>query len=151
VSARGGGGNRMIKTAVLSEDKKYRYLLGREWDHNKPCICFVMLNPSTADAEIDDATIRRCTGFARAWGYGSLLVVNLYGLRATHPKALWYDLDPVGPKNDDHIILAVHKTKKVVCAWVCSRRPGYECLPVNSFYQRWSLATKRVVLSGHEY
>jgi hypothetical protein len=87
-------------SAVFSGDRRYRYALTRRWDLSSPLACFIMLNPSTADAMADDPTIRRCTGFARAWGAGGLLVVNLFGLRATDPAELRSADDPVGPDND---------------------------------------------------
>lgn len=68
---------------------------------------FVMLNPSTADASVDDPTIRRCLGFARREGCALLTVVNLYALRATDPRALWSHPDPVGPRNDAFLRAAV--------------------------------------------
>ena len=64
-------------TAEFSEDGRYRYYLTRRWDKCRYPIIFAMLNPSTATAEIDDPTLRRCIGYARKWGYGGLIVVNL--------------------------------------------------------------------------
>lgn len=90
-------------SAVLSECGTYRYRLERTWDPSRRAVGFVMLNPSTADAETDDPTLRRCQSFARAWGYGRLVVVNLYALRSTDPKALWKHPDPVGPDNGWHL------------------------------------------------
>lgn len=76
----------MRRTAWISHCGRYRYTLGREWDPSLPRVCFVMLNPSTADAAIDDPTIRRCIRFARDWGFGSLEVVNLSPVRSPKPE-----------------------------------------------------------------
>jgi hypothetical protein len=80
-----------------------------------------MLNPSTADDRVDDPTIRRCMGFARRENCGGIIVVNLYGLRATSPKELLRSKDPYGPKNDDALTNALDEAdfrgKPVVCAW----------------------------------
>jgi len=78
---------------------------------------FVMLNPSTADAEQDDPTIRRCAGFARAWGFGGMTVVNLFAFRATDPARLRRARDPVGRDNDHHIATAARGAGMVVLAW----------------------------------
>ena len=75
---------------------------------------FVMLNPSTADAERDDPTIRRCIGFARGWGYGRLEVVNLFAYRAASPRELFSATDPVGRANERFLASA---TDDVVVAW----------------------------------
>ena len=53
--------------AELSGDRYYRYSLWRQWDEG-PSVLWIMLNPSTADVYVDDPTIRRCVGFAKAWG-----------------------------------------------------------------------------------
>lgn len=90
-------------SAVFSPDRAYRYALTRRWDTTKTVAVWVMLNPSTADSMADDPTIRRCRSFSQGWGYGGLLVVNVFGLRATDPKALRTSPDPVGPDND-HVI-----------------------------------------------
>ena len=74
--------------AVFSECKMYRYELYRIWDTRKPCVLFLLHNPSTADEIKNDPTIRRCIGFAKSWGYGGMFVVNICPYRATNPKDL---------------------------------------------------------------
>lgn len=91
-------------SAVISDCGLYRYELRRVWDPTGPLLEFVMLNPSTADASTDDPTIRRCIGFAKRWGYGGIVVRNLYALRATNPEVLLnYSGDAYGPRNDRYI------------------------------------------------
>lgn len=107
------------KTAVISECGKFRYRLGRRWSEG-PTLLYVMLNPSTANADEDDATIRRCIGFAQRGGFGALEVVNLYAYRATKPADMRAAADPIGPENDRHIV--EHCTdwdgqSAVCCAW----------------------------------
>lgn len=103
--------------AVLSADGVYRYQLLRRWGRGASIVAFVMLNPSTADAHRDDATIRRCIAFAKRWGHDGLVVVNLFAYRATDPTKLDEAADPVGPDNDDHIRQACQGASRVVCAW----------------------------------
>lgn len=115
----------MIKTADITNDGVYRYQLTRRWDDG-PNACWVMLNPSTADAEKDDATIRLCLGHTRRWGgYGGIVVVNLYALRATDPKQLLTHPDPIGPDNYRWVRAAIahNRTGKVIAAWGASKRP----------------------------
>ncbi|WP_431977597.1 DUF1643 domain-containing protein [Micromonospora haikouensis] len=78
----------------------YRYDLTRTWSPGTAEATFVMLNPSTADAFHLDPTVRRCVGYARAWGCGGVRLLNLFGLRSTDPTALRRHDDPVGPHND---------------------------------------------------
>ena len=92
----------MKSDAVISDCGKYRYRLTRKWGYGRPC-GFIMLNPSTADALHDDPTIRRCVGFAKAWGCGALIVVNLFAVRATSPREMMRADDPVGPENKEHV------------------------------------------------
>jgi len=103
--------------AIISECGKYRYLLQRFWDSRLETLNFIMLNPSTADASVDDATIRRCLGFARDLGFGSLEVTNLFALRSTDPKALKGHADPIGPENDEHIVSSAKVCQMTICAW----------------------------------
>ncbi len=107
----------MIGGALFSADGRYRYRLWRRWDPSRRVIAFCMLNPSTADAERDDPTIRRCIGFARAWGRGGVEVVNLFALRATDPISLRDSSDPVGSENDRAIAAAARRARAVVIAW----------------------------------
>lgn len=107
---------RIRKTATLSECGTYRYDLTRSWGDG-PWVTFVMLNPSTADAETDDPTIRRCMGFARSWGYDGIHVVNLFGFRAADPKALRAAADPLGPENNHYVKAAIERSDLVVVGW----------------------------------
>lgn len=103
-------------SAVIDPTGRYRYRLTREWGPGQAA-CFVMLNPSTADATVDDPTIRRCIGFAKSWGCGSLVVVNLFAYRTARPALMKLVSDPVGPENDQHIRAAVTAAAVVVAAW----------------------------------
>ena len=103
--------------ASFSVDRRYRYRLWRRWDRSRPAVAFCMLNPSTADERRDDPTVRRCVGFARAWGFGGIDVLNLFALRASDPRTLRAAPDPVGPRNDEHIVRATMRAGLIVVAW----------------------------------
>ena len=107
----------MKRDAVISACGVYRYSLSRSWDEALPEICFVLLNPSTADATQDDPTLRRGIGFAKDWGYGSLRFVNLFAYRATQVKDMKAAEYPVGPVNDLAIVTAAKASELVVLAW----------------------------------
>lgn len=104
-------------TAILSPDGRYRYFLTRDLLVGKGRCLFIMLNPSTADAQKNDQTIKVCMGFSKIWGFGELAVVNLFALRSTDPQALYGDPDPVGPENDAHILRAAAEADAIVAAW----------------------------------
>jgi hypothetical protein len=103
---------------------------------------FVGLNPSTADEQADDPTVRRCVGFARRWNFGGLILVNLFAYRSTDPAGLLAVDDPIGPANDKHILASARTAERVVLAWgirgrlldrdrhVLSLLPGAYCLGV---------------------
>lgn len=107
----------MIRDAVLTQDQRYRYRLTRTWEDAKGRVCWIMLNPSTADASADDPTIRRCMLFTRREGYGGIIVVNLCAVRSTDPKALLVEPDPIGKDNAEYILGAIHEAKLVIGAW----------------------------------
>lgn len=109
-------------SAVLSPCRRYRYALRRVWGAGD-LVVFCMLNPSTADAETDDATIRKITRFAKSWGFGGLLVGNLYGWRSTDPAALEEAPDPVGPENDAHLVKLADEAALIICAWGVNAEP----------------------------
>ena len=106
--------------ADISPCGLYRYRLWRTWSAKPDArrVLFVMLNPSTADGSQDDPTLRRCVGFAHAWGYGALTVCNLFAWRATDPSELLVrGVDRVGPENDAALALAAQDAHLVVAAW----------------------------------
>lgn len=105
--------------ATISECGRYRYNLWRVWDEDRRIMVFVMQNPSTADANDDDPTIRRCIGFAEREGCGGIVVRNVFALRATDERELLTHPDPVGPKNWDYLIGAtsVALGVQLVAAW----------------------------------
>ena len=99
----------------------YRYRLDRSWKSETipRRVVWIMLNPSTADAQTNDPTIRRCMAFSHAWGCSDLTVVNLFALRATDPSELRHSTDPIGPENDEAIVMASTQplASLVVAAW----------------------------------
>lgn len=126
------------KGAEISKDGIYRYRLWREWrgthdpenwrwfgakdgageELGEPKACvFIMLNPSTADGETDDPTIRKCVSFCRLWRYELLIVVNLFAFRATKPKELFKVGEPVGWENQSYVERSIHRAGLIVCAW----------------------------------
>lgn len=111
----------MTKRAELSQDGKFRWWLTREWsDQVKPArVCWIMLNPSTADEKIDDPTIRRCIGFTRRREFGALIVVNLFALRSTDPRALkgHYHADYDFTEENAVIMEAALSSHEIICAW----------------------------------
>ena len=109
----------MYADAELSEDLAYRYSLTRVWDDQLPRLCFVMLNPSTADHTKDDPTIRVCIGRAKILGFGSLVVVNLFAYRATYPKELYKlnRLEAIGNRNNLHIMKHLTESDTTIVAW----------------------------------
>lgn len=88
-------------SATFGGHDAYRYRLTREWEAAASRICWLLLNPSTATARQDDSTVRRVVDFSRQWGFGSVVVVNLFALRTADPVRLRSHPDPVGPDNDE--------------------------------------------------
>ncbi len=106
-----------LEGAVLDPTRTYRYRLDRVVGPEGRVCLFVMLNPSTADENNDDPTIRRCIAFARREGCGRLVVCNLYAYRATDPATLDEVADPCGPDNDAHLMRAAKEADLAVLAW----------------------------------
>lgn len=135
--------------AIISPCGQYRYALTRPSIRppGKGAALFCMLNPSTADATVDDPTIRRCRGFADAWDCNGIAVVNLYALRSTDPKGLNGHPDPVGPENDHYLREFAREFKDVVCAWGANANPGRALQVANIFRSAgarlWCLGTTK--------
>lgn len=110
----------MVTEAYLSTDRRYRYWLLRVWDAAKPVITVIGVNPSTADEDTDDATIRKVIGFARRLGYGGCLMLNVAAFRATDPVACRGAYAPIGFFNTTAFMLETmlrFKTSTTVAAW----------------------------------
>lgn len=103
-------------TAIFSKDGAKRYQLYREWDVTKKTILFVLFNPSTASATQDDPTLRRVVGFAASWGFGSVLVGNLYPNCSPSPKKV-PRLGIYDPKNNAQVATMCTQVTTVVYAW----------------------------------
>ncbi len=109
------------KGAIFSDDRVYRYSLWRFWDRSKSglngAVVFVGLNPSTADETNDDPTVRRCINYSRDWGFGGLVMLNIFAYRSTDPKNLKQIEDPIGPQNDLTIKNISSHAAVTVAAW----------------------------------
>ncbi|MFC5509312.1 DUF1643 domain-containing protein [Bosea massiliensis] len=109
------------RAAIISDCGRFRYRLARTWDSSKTYLQFAMLNPSTADAEIDDPTIRRCVAFARREGFGGIDVINLHAYRAMRPEELKHVDDRDGPENERYLrYVAEYQASvggQILCAW----------------------------------
>ena len=120
-----------MKKAIISNCNRYRYELHREWDKKKGKVLFIMLNPSTADGVEDDLTTRRCINFAKKWGYGGIMIGNIYPFRAKRPKDLrkWIDTDKDAAFettviNQAYVGNMATCTDLIVCAWGCNYKGG---------------------------
>lgn len=106
----------MHRSATFSPCRRYRYTLLRRWGDGPVCM-FIGLNPSTADETQDDPTIRRCIRYAQGWGFGGLLMANIFAWRDTDPRGMKAAEDPVGPGNDHALRGAYKLSALVVAAW----------------------------------
>jgi hypothetical protein len=107
----------ILSKAIFSDCRKYRYMLTRQWDSSKRYIVFVGLNPSTADETLDDPTIRREIAFAKSWGFGGLIKVNLFAYRATDPVNMKCTEDSIGPDNTMWLKEIVKYSDTIVMCW----------------------------------
>jgi hypothetical protein len=157
-------------SAEISSCGKYCYWLRRSLVTYQPAktVCFVMLNPSTADAKLDDPTIRHCKAFALVWGYNVLTIRNLYAYRAIRPADLCKADDPVGPLGDVNLAAAL-TADMVVCAWGINAKSArvIQAMQILGEHPTWCLgrtksgaprhplyvsaATKPVIFSPLEY
>ncbi len=110
--------------AHYSDDEKYRYTVGRAWtecldgymDYSNT-VNFILLNPSTATEIMDDATIRRCVSYAKIWGYGGLIITNIFSYRETNPLLMKVFFDPIGEDNNEQLWLRAHTCGMAVAGW----------------------------------
>lgn len=143
----------MKRGAVIAQDRRYRYNLTREWGGEGGRVCWIMLNPSTADGEKDDATIRRCIDYSQRWGYSSLVVVNLFAYRSTDPRhlrrRLMFGDDIVGPDNDEWITKEAKASELLVAAWGVNGRLEDRDVEVIMLLQPRPLHALATTVAGH--
>jgi hypothetical protein len=97
--------------------REYRYALELIWDTKLPLVLFIMMNPSTANERYADSTVNRCISWAKANGYGGVLVGNTFGYRVTDKRRLLEIKDPIGPENDACVIAMAERAQLVVFAY----------------------------------
>ena len=103
--------------ALFSPCGHYRYALWRVWDSGGESLAWIGLNPSTADEQKDDPTIRRILDFSKRWGYKGAVMLNLFAFRATHPEVMMDALDPAGPENNNVIANFCDVSTVVIACW----------------------------------
>jgi len=103
--------------ARFSPCRTWRYTLHRIWDKGRGLLMVVGLNPSTADEVRNDPTVTRCINYARAWGFGGLVMMNAFAVRGTNPRVLREVPDPVGPDNDFWLSRMAREARLIVAAW----------------------------------
>lgn len=103
--------------AEFSPCRQYRYTLWRVWGDDPRYVNFICLNPSTADDVQDDNTIRRCRNYAKAWGFNRMCVTNIFAFRATDPKVMKAQKDPIGPNNDFRVASVAREADLRICSW----------------------------------
>jgi hypothetical protein len=134
--------------ARFSRCRRWRTLLWRCWDDTKPAANFLMLNPSTADEMQLDPSCTRARNYAERWGYGALVVTNLFGWRATDPGEMKAARDPVGRGNDAAILRAARDAGIVVCAWGNHGAHNGRSLKVAEFLNREGIDLHVLRLNG---
>lgn len=108
----------LTRRCIYSECGKYRYTLHRQWSGiNNRAVLFLLLNPSTATDEQDDPTIRRCTGYAKSWGFGRMMIGNICAYRSTCPLSMKLAEDPVGVCNDQYLESMASEASLIVAGW----------------------------------
>lgn len=104
--------------AVISPCLAYRYRLDREVQpFGGPVVALIGVNPSTADAILDDATIRKDLGFGKRLGWSRIIKANKFAFRATDVRKLREATDPIGPENDRYLREIFAEADLLVPCW----------------------------------
>lgn len=136
-------------SALFSPCRRYRYTLTRTWDLTLPVVNFIMLNPSTADETLDDPTIARQIVRSKLWGYGGLVITNIFAWRSTDPSVLPHVADPVGPLNDDIIAVTALHSDLVIVGWGNHGGLNGRAQAVLKLLQSRTLKALKVTKEGH--
>lgn len=132
-----------------SPDREYRYTLWRTWNPDLPVCQFIGLNCSTADDHQLDPTVRRCIGYSKAWGYGSLCMTNLFAFRATDPRVMLAHDEPVGEMNDYWLRWIAKDAGLIVCCWGCHGTHRNRATDAVALLRWYGLKCLRLTKDGH--
>jgi len=105
------------KSAIPEGDSEYRYLLSRYWDHSRPTVCYIGLNPSTATATDSDPTMTKLATAANMMGFGGMTLVNLFPVRSANPSDIDRHDAPMGEDANKYIKRATEEADAVIAAW----------------------------------
>src|SRR5258708_17235708 len=134
--------------AVFTACRRWRYLLWRRWDPALPVANFLMLNPSTADELKLDPSCTRARRYAERWGYGALIVTNIFGWRATDPAQMKAVRDPVGRGNNRALLRPAREAQLVGCACGNHRPHPVRSRPVPALLRSASVRLHAVRANG---
>lgn len=107
----------ITSSARFNSTRTHRYSLWRIWNENIKPLVVIGLNPSTADEYENDPTVSKCIVWAREWGFGGLIMLNIFAYRATDPKEMKRHPEPVGEDNNKHILKHCERAGLILCAW----------------------------------
>ncbi len=138
-------------TAIYSPCEAYRYSLTRIWEPEGKRALFIMLNPSTATEAQNDPTVERCERRSRTLGYGAFRVTNIFAFRATDPKVMRAEADPIGPENMQTITESCDWADDIICAWGTHGEHMAQGPAVEALLRGKGVSTKHLGLSkaGH--
>ncbi|PGK52430.1 hypothetical protein CN918_32105 [Priestia megaterium] len=127
--------------AIFDDTRFYRYSLSRVWDSSKEKVVFIMLNPSTADEQVEDNTLNKCIRYAQRFGYGSLEVVNLFAMITTKPEKLMTVTKEVaiGPQNAVYVDKALRSAAMTIAAWGANANIHKRHLDIPEMFSTYSL------------
>lgn len=120
--------------ALFSSARDHRFVLWRVWRQNQHIVHFIGLNPSAADDKENDPTIRRCIQFAKSWGYGGMMITNLFSFRTAFPRELKASTLPLMPENDRYIRACHQLAEKTVVIWGNDGSFGNRAQTISSFF-----------------
>ena len=116
-------------TAILSPCGLFRYSLARQVAPlpvllpdeahalRGKTLAFFGVNPSTADAAVNDATVVKLIGFCKRWGVSRFLLGNAFAYRATDVRELAKVDDPFGDDIGEHVTDLIEAADVLVPMW----------------------------------
>lgn len=99
----------------VGDRDEHRLELWRIWGDPKPFVLWIGMNPSTAEADVDDNTVRIEQRFSREWGFAAYCKTNVMSYRVTNPAGLLQPgVNPADQRNLDIILGLAQQAGTVV-------------------------------------